>query len=144
MAVHHVIGGRPGRPAGARRRPHWRDGAAEAHPLTRRWRLLIRDRPALGGSADVARVDVEYEARVLQALVSGPAHLVGHSYGGVVARTMASAAPHRLRSLTVSEPPAFLLPSADIVGRPVPDVSNGLLNSPTASRRESIHRHSRS
>jgi pimeloyl-ACP methyl ester carboxylesterase len=40
-------------------------------------------------------------------------HLVGHSYGAAVALQMAQARPHRLHSLTLFEPVAFHLLSAD-------------------------------
>ena len=38
--------------------------------------------------------------------LGGGAHLVGHSYGGVIALLTAAAVPERVRSLTVIEPPA--------------------------------------
>ncbi|MDB4932995.1 MAG: alpha/beta superfamily hydrolase [Myxococcaceae bacterium] len=37
----------------------------------------------------------------------GPAHVVGHSYGGLVALTLARARPDRVRSLAVYDPVAF-------------------------------------
>jgi pimeloyl-ACP methyl ester carboxylesterase len=45
-------------------------------------------------------------ADVAEVLGSG-AHLVGHSYGGVVALLAAGSRPDAVRSLTVFEPPAF-------------------------------------
>jgi pimeloyl-ACP methyl ester carboxylesterase len=51
-------------------------------------------------------LDVAAVARVLDAL-DGPVHLVGHSYGGLVALTLARTLPHRVRSLAVYDPVAF-------------------------------------
>jgi len=42
-------------------------------------------------------------------LLGGGAHLVGQSYGGVVALLAAGASPNEVASLTVVEPPAFAL-----------------------------------
>ena len=44
--------------------------------------------------------------------VAGPVHLVGHSYGGVVALAVALQHPERVRSLTVHEPVVFQLAQA--------------------------------
>lgn len=49
-----------------------------------------------------------YEQGIAQLLGEG-AHLVGHSYGGVVALLAAAQRPDAVFSLTVSEPPAFSL-----------------------------------
>lgn len=51
-------------------------------------------------------LDVAAVARVLDGL-DGPAHLVGHSYGGLVALTLARTLPQRVRSLAVYDPVAF-------------------------------------
>ena len=40
-------------------------------------------------------------------LLEDGAHLVGHSYGGVISLLIAARHPERVRSLAVSEPPAF-------------------------------------
>ena len=47
--------------------------------------------------------------------LGGPAHLVGHSFGGLVSRAAALAAPHAFRSLTLldSGPSAVVAPAAD-------------------------------
>jgi pimeloyl-ACP methyl ester carboxylesterase len=50
--------------------------------------------------------DVDMIGRLLEGL-GEPAHLVGHSYGGLVALTVARRAPARVRSLTVYDPVAF-------------------------------------
>jgi pimeloyl-ACP methyl ester carboxylesterase len=43
----------------------------------------------------------------LDRLLDEPAHLVGHSYGGLIAMQLALAAPDRVRSLALYEPVAF-------------------------------------
>ena len=53
------------------------------------------------------RIDFEQQAEELAPLLGDGAHLVGHSYGGVIALLIAAARPERVRSLAVSEPPAF-------------------------------------
>lgn len=51
---------------------------------------------------------------VLDVLRIGPAHLVGHSYGGTVAAILAMECPEMVRSLTLAEPSLFpMLSSAD-------------------------------
>ena len=63
------------------------------------------------------RIDFERQAGELAPLLGDRAHLVGHSYGGVIALLIAAAHPDRIRSLAVSEPPAFGLAR----GNPVVD-----------------------
>jgi len=53
------------------------------------------------------RIDFERQAEELAPELGEGAHLVGHSYGGVIALLAAAAHPERVRSLAVSEPPAF-------------------------------------
>jgi pimeloyl-ACP methyl ester carboxylesterase len=55
----------------------------------------------------LARIDFEEQAEELAPLLGEGAHLVGHSYGGVIALLIAAAHPALVRSLAVSEPPAF-------------------------------------
>lgn len=80
-------------------------------PLADGHRLLLVNRRGFGASADTEGedflVDAEDVAEVLDA--HAPAHLVGHSYGGVVSLLAAAARPEAVRSLTVFEPPAFAL-----------------------------------
>ena len=92
----------------------------------RQWRRLVAD---LGGRYRTLAVDlsgygetgfpanpetfsVEDEVRLVELLldrVAGPVHLVGHSYGGVVALAAALQHPVRVRSLAVHEPVVFQL-----------------------------------
>ena len=75
--------------------------------------LVVLERPGFeplpdtyDEDADVPRVDfVEHAAWVAELLEPGD-HLVGHSYGGVVALLAAARDGGRLASLTVVEPPA--------------------------------------
>ena len=53
------------------------------------------------------RIDFERQAEELAPELGDGAHLVGHSYGGVIALLIAAAHPERVRSLAVSEPPAL-------------------------------------
>ena len=62
-------------------------------------------------------IDFERQAEELAPLLGESAHLVGHSYGGVISLLIAAAHPDHIRSLTVSEPPAFALAR----GNPVVD-----------------------
>ena len=88
---------------------------SEQRPLADRWRLDVLDRRGFGGSLDpLGRVDFDADARDVAGLLDEPAHLVGHSYGGVVCLLAAALRPEGARSLTVIEPPAFAL----VRGRP--------------------------
>jgi pimeloyl-ACP methyl ester carboxylesterase len=83
---------------------------SEQRPLAERHRLELLDRRGYGTSPDRAgRVDFDEDARDLAALLTEPAHLVGHSYGGLVCLLAAAERPRGVRSLAVIEPPAFAL-----------------------------------
>lgn len=86
-------------------------------PLTERWTLLAPDRPGHGRSPD-ARQDFATEAPIVaQQLLKEPVHVVGHSYGAIVAALAAARKPQMVRSLTLIEPPA----SRVAKGNPVVD-----------------------
>lgn len=92
-------------------------------PLTERWTLLAPDRPGHGRSP-AARQDFEPEAAlVADQLLDEPSHLVGLSYGAIVAMFAAAARPGSVRSLTVIEPPATSVargvPAVDAFGAAV-------------------------
>ncbi len=78
-------------------------------PLAERWRLLIANRPGFGASPALERGDFEAEAPLFADLLGDGAHLVGHSYGAVIALLAAARRPHAVLSLTVSEPGALRL-----------------------------------
>ncbi|HEV7556416.1 MAG TPA: alpha/beta hydrolase [Kofleriaceae bacterium] len=66
------------------------------------------------------RIDVDRIVDILRDV--GPAHLVGHSYGGLLALQTALAAPTQVRSLSVYDPVAFgVLGEADADARQVID-----------------------
>ena len=47
------------------------------------------------------------DVELIESLVVGPAHLVGHSYGGLIALQFALRRPHLVRSIAVYEPVAM-------------------------------------
>ena len=68
------------------------------------WTLLFANRPGFGASPPLERGDFEAEAPLVAELLDEGAHLVGHSYGGVIALLAAAQRPESVLSLTVSEP----------------------------------------
>jgi len=101
-------------------RNQWR---ALAEQLRSRYRVITIDLLGYGDSR-MRRRDTNYrladEARHVESVLANALlpcetfHLVGHSYGGVVALSLAQRAPQRLDSLTLYEPLAVhLLPPRD-------------------------------
>ena len=76
-------------------------------PLAERFEIVAPNRRGFPPGPDVERVDFEDEAVWLEPFLEPGAHLVGHSYGGVIALLAAAGRPELVRSLTVIEPPAF-------------------------------------
>jgi pimeloyl-ACP methyl ester carboxylesterase len=76
-------------------------------PLAERFEIVAPNRRGFPPGPDVERVDFEDEAVWLEEFLKPGTHLVGHSYGGVIALLAAARRPETLRSLTVIEPPAF-------------------------------------
>jgi pimeloyl-ACP methyl ester carboxylesterase len=76
-------------------------------PLADRFEIETPNRRGFPPGPDVEHVDFEDEAVWLEPFLVPGTHLVGHSYGGVIALLAAARYPERLRSLTVIEPPAF-------------------------------------
>jgi pimeloyl-ACP methyl ester carboxylesterase len=93
--------------------------------LAERWSLIIPSRPGFGESAPLERNDFEVEAPLFAELLGDGAHLVGHSYGAVIALLAAAERPEAVRSLTVSEPGCLRVAE----GTPVVDemIANGEL-----------------
>jgi pimeloyl-ACP methyl ester carboxylesterase len=77
------------------------------------WGLCIPNRPGFAASPPLARGDFEAEAPLMADLLGDGAHLVGHSYGGVIALLAAAARPEAVRSLTVSEPGSLRVAAGD-------------------------------
>jgi len=86
-------------------------------PLAERWTLIMADRPGFGDSPPLERNDFEQEAPLFAELLGDGAHLVGHSYGAVIALHMAAQRPEAVWSLAISEPGTLRLaagnPAAD-------------------------------
>ena len=100
-------------------------GFAAQRPLASRFRLIVIDRRGYGQSPDaVESLDAAGGERrgghnadaddVIGVLGPG-AHLVGHSYGAVVALLAAARRPDLIRSLTLIEPVAYALADEDPV-----------------------------
>jgi pimeloyl-ACP methyl ester carboxylesterase len=83
--------------------------------------LEIVERPGFPPNPPIDDVDFDEDAVLVAEALGEGAHLVGHSYGGVIALLAAAAAPRRTRSLTVIEPPAMRVargtPAADAFAR---------------------------
>lgn len=73
--------------------------------LDGRFELVAVTRRGFPPGPPVDRVDFEIEAPGIAALLEPGDHLVGHSYGGVIALLAAAQRPDALASLTVIEPP---------------------------------------
>jgi pimeloyl-ACP methyl ester carboxylesterase len=89
-------------------------GAWEAQaPLAETHRLQLFNRRGYGRRPPVDGDDFELDAGEVADALGDGAHLVGHSYGGVVALLAAARRPEAVFSLAVSEPPAFGLTPAE-------------------------------
>jgi pimeloyl-ACP methyl ester carboxylesterase len=89
---------------------------ANVEPLRERFEVVVPNRGGYPPNPLLERIDFEEQAEELAPLLGDGAHLAGHSYGGVISLLIAARHPERVRSLTVSEPPAFA------VARGQPDV----------------------
>lgn len=74
--------------------------------LAERFEPVVLDRPGFPPNPPVERVDFEKDAKLVADLLEPGDHLVGHSYGGVIALLAAALRPRLVCSLTVIEPPA--------------------------------------
>jgi pimeloyl-ACP methyl ester carboxylesterase len=89
------------------------DAWIEQRELADRYQLLVVDRCGHGQSPDTGRFGFEEQADDIADLLGKSAHLVGSSYGAVLALIVAQRDVRRLRSLTVIEPPAWSLARGD-------------------------------
>jgi pimeloyl-ACP methyl ester carboxylesterase len=76
-------------------------------PLARRFEIVAPNRRGFPPGPDVESVDFEDEAVWLEPFFEPRTHVVGHSYGGVIALLAAARCPEHVQSLTVIEPPAL-------------------------------------
>ncbi len=83
--------------------------------LGRSWSLCVPNRPGFAASPPLARGDFDSEAPLIAELLGDSSHLVGHSYGAVIALLAAALRPEAVRSLTVSEPGLLRLAAGDPV-----------------------------
>ncbi len=83
-------------------RPTW----SAQRALNDRFDVVVLERPGFPPNPPVARVDFDEDAVLVAGELGDGAHLVGHSYGGVVCLLAAALRPDAVRSLTVIEPPA--------------------------------------
>jgi pimeloyl-ACP methyl ester carboxylesterase len=86
---------------------------AKQLPLAERWQVEVVTRPGFAPQPPIARCDFEPDAQQVAALLVAPAHVVGHSYGGLVALLAAAQRPERVNSLTLIEPAVFSLVRGD-------------------------------
>lgn len=86
---------------------------AEQRDLADAYRLQFVDRRGYGNSPPAARLDFDSQAGDIAAVLGDGAHLVGHSYGGLLALLAAARRPDAVRSLTVIEPPALSVARGD-------------------------------
>jgi pimeloyl-ACP methyl ester carboxylesterase len=82
-------------------------------PLAEHWTLCMPNRPGFGSSPPHERGDFEGEAPLIADLLGDGSHLVGHSYGAVIALFTAALRPGAVRSLTVSEPGSLSVAAGD-------------------------------
>src|SRR3954468_8488174 len=73
-------------------------------PLAKTWTPCLPNRPRFAAGPPLPRGDFEAEAPLIAELLEDGAHLVGHSYGAVIALLAAALRPDAVRSLAVSEP----------------------------------------
>ena len=87
-------------------------------PLAERWRLEIVERAGYGRSRHLHDgEDAAVDAPLIAELLGDGAHLVGQSSGAVASILAAGLRPEAVRSLTLSEPPAFQLAPDDPAAR---------------------------
>jgi pimeloyl-ACP methyl ester carboxylesterase len=82
-------------------------------PLSASYSLVLPDRRGYGASAATGPADFSVDADDVAALLGEGAHLVGHSYGAVVALLVAARRPEAVRTLTAVEPAALSVARGD-------------------------------
>lgn len=82
-------------------------------PLAERFEVVFVERPGFPPNPPAERIDFEADAELIAGMLEHDDHLVGHSYGGVIALLAAALASDEVRSLTVIEPPATRVAAGD-------------------------------
>lgn len=78
------------------------------------WQLIVPDRPGHGRSPDPGRPDdADADGEWVAELLGEGAHLVGHSFGGLVALAAAARRPEAVHSLTLIEPALLKIATRD-------------------------------
>jgi len=103
---------------------------AAQEPLAERWHLVLPDRPGHGQTPKQGGEDFERDASLLAPLLVPGTHVVGQSYGGLVALYMAQAQPGAVASLTLIEAPAFCFASSDPVVQAMARENRDLFTNP--------------
>jgi pimeloyl-ACP methyl ester carboxylesterase len=92
-------------------------GFVAQRPLADHSQLIVIDRRGYGASPDLEDStylsDYEIDVEDVVELLGTGAHLVGHSYGGVVAMLAAGLRPQAVHSLTLIEPGAYRVAEHD-------------------------------
>lgn len=81
----------------------------------RGWQLVVPDRPGHGRTPSRGPEDMEVDAVWAAEMLGESSHLVGHSYGGLVALAAASLRPDAVKSLTLVEAPVYSAAEDDSV-----------------------------
>jgi len=81
--------------------------------LDERFEVVAPNRGGYPPGPPLERIDFERQAEELAPLLGDGAHLVGHSYGAVIALHAAALRPGAVRSLTVTEPGALRIAAGD-------------------------------
>ncbi len=98
--------------------PGWATWSAQRELAEEGYRLVVPHRTGYPPNPPLDRIDFEVQAREIAELIEPGDHVVGHSYGGVIALLAAGLVPDRVRSLCVIEPPALGLARGNPQWRP--------------------------
>jgi pimeloyl-ACP methyl ester carboxylesterase len=79
--------------------------AAQRPLADRGWQLVLPDRPGHGQSPSRGPEDMEVDGVWVADMLGASSHLVGHSYGTLIALVAAALRPDAVRSLTLIEAP---------------------------------------
>ena len=101
-AVVMIHGGPQGGPIGGAEAFKKQEALAE-----RGWQLVLPDRPGHARTPSRGPEDMDVDAVWVAEMLAESSHLVGHSYGGLVAMAAAARRPQAVRSLTLVEAPVF-------------------------------------